>query len=772
MTGLKEYLSLKDNLLSTLTLFFLPILLTLIAFFSILSKNGLLIGSYHDLLSNMNPYLFYMHDPLSLWNNLWIGGFPAFGDVMAGKFYPFLSPFILISQNIFAVNIAVIVNLVIAFFAFYLLGTLITRDKLFLALSGTLYIFSGAMILKIGAGHQAFIFGYAILPLLYYFFARIVYLKEYTAKNIVLLAASLALMYFSGAKYPLIFAFIFMAIYLLYFLITEQKSIKSFLIIVSSLVLGGLISGISLIPELVVSGNSVRIDPIDPINGGGFVWSSLASYIFGTSIDAGALSVWQPAESVVLIGVVPVLLFIVALIYGKRSIAIPSFFAFLVALIWADGGNTILSFVHFLPVFDSLRCPGRILATYLPILLLLSLYGVRVLKENFSGKELVIPNTETKRNILIGLVIVLLIILFEIPYLQEIQISGIIALLISLVFCGLFYSGKFSGEKIILFLAIGFILNTLLLLPFCSFGLSTGILTFISAAVVLICSIVILLKEFPGRLKSDYLLIIYLLATLLIMGWTIGYVQPSDPGIDSSPAHDVIASINGLSTENEQVWISTTGWPIYHVDFTYLFMKEGIHPFRAYYGYFLKDRPAQSYQIGDKTYFITDYIVDTAYLENGEQNLPEVTFTAGGIPVWAPEYVLPNAFIIRGDEVISPEITLFTPDKITMSGSFLPGDVVVLKSNYYPGWKVNGMDAENVAGMVGLQITQPIDSVTFSFEPLDVTIGAVLTLIGIVLCILLYYYRRQFEHFLTPAEKKNYSDKKLKNTPTRKKKKN
>jgi hypothetical protein len=107
---------------------------------------------------------------------------------------------------------------------------------------------------------------------------------------------------------------------------------------------------------------------------------------------------------------------------------------------------------------------------------------------------------------------------------------------------------------------------------------------------------------------------------------------------------------------------------------------------RAYYAYFLKTTPPLALKIGNTDYYTADYISDTAYLENGNQNLPEVTFKVNNISVFNPANVLPNAFVVRNEQQIPARIEKFTPDEVILSGSFLQGDVAVLKTAVYPGF--------------------------------------------------------------------------------------
>ena len=148
---------------------------------------------------------------------------------------------------------------------------------------------------------------------------------------------------------------------------------------------------------------------------------------------------------------------------------------------------------------------------------------------------------------------------------------------------------------------------------------------------------------------------------------------------------------------------------------------------RAYFSNFLKTSPSLTYNIGNVTYYTSDYIIDAAYLENGNQNLPEVTFKVNNLSIYKPDHVLPNAFVVRNEQLIPVKIEKFTPDEVILSGPFLKGDVAILKAAFYPGWKINNRDASNVGNMVGTQLSSETSSVTFKFDPLDIKIGAILT---------------------------------------------
>jgi hypothetical protein len=231
------------------------------------------------------------------------------------------------------------------------------------------------------------------------------------------------------------------------------------------------------------------------------------------------------------------------------------------------------------------------------------------------------------------------------------------------------------------------------------------------------------------------------------------YLRISDPKLDESPALVIIEKITATNTDGHQMWVLENGWPIKHMDFTYWFIKNGIHPIRAYYPYYLNTIIKPVYTIGNVTYYTSDYLIDTAYLENGNQNLPNATFKVHNISVYKPDHVLPNAFVVRNDQLIPARVERLSPDEVKISGQFSSGDIVVLKTSFYPGWKLNDQDASNVGNMVGAQLSSETSSVTFKFDPLDMKVGAIFTGIGIIALLVLIIKRRKFEIYLKGINK-------------------
>jgi hypothetical protein len=185
------------------------------------------------------------------------------------------------------------------------------------------------------------------------------------------------------------------------------------------------------------------------------------------------------------------------------------------------------------------------------------------------------------------------------------------------------------------------------------------------------------------------------------------------------------------------------------MDFTYWDVTNKIHPMNLYQAYYLKTMPLVSYTLGNVTYYTADYIVDTRYLENGNQNLPEYTFKVQNISVYKPEHVLPNIFFIRDNRVYPLTIEKFSPDEIIASGELLQADVVILKGAYYKGWKINGVDAGPVGNMIGTKLSSGTEKIRFNFDPLDYKIGILSGGCGIILVIMLIIKRKEIGGYIS-----------------------
>jgi len=725
--------------------FFFPIILLIILYASFFPFNQVYIGDWHDIHANSMYVTLLNENYFTTWNNLWAGGFPLIASPHNDKYYVLSFPFFLIFKTLSVVNFIILLHILIAYFAFFKLGSLITKNYNLLMIFSLFFAFSGIVFGRFNTGHHLLLYGIAWIPLLYYFFFKIVVFGEANIINTILFSIVSVLIYFTGNVQYFIFAYLVILIFCLYYAITQQLSRKILYYLVLSIVLTMLLFSIKFIPDIGVSGSIIRNDIIDPLEGGGAIENDLASFIFGTPID----SRFSLQETTVMVGVIPCLLLIIGLIYGRKEITIPSYFALLFSIIWAGGGKTVLSFIHFMPFVTNFRVPGRIFGAIVPVVLFIALNGIMVVFEKNKQGESFALSPQQKRNLIIGAAVLMIVKFLELPYQETISFEKLLPVVLIGAFIMLMYLQRGSLRHIIYFLIFAIVLNVFLILKVNAIPTDDNLVKLLFAGILLILFFIYIVKSIKKNANNQLLYGILLASVLIILLGNISFVTTFTPPFEKSPAIDVIREIKQQPSENIQLWVFENGWAFQHMDFTYWDVTNRIHPKNIYQAYYLKNTPSLIYSLGNVTYFTTDYIVDTGYLENGNQNLPEYSFKVHNISVYKPEHVLPNVFFVRDSQVYPLKIEKFSPDEVIASGELLQGDVVVLKGAYYPGWKANGADAEPVGNMTGTKLQSNTKQIRFNFDPLDYKIGALLSGCGIILAIMLMLKRTEIAGYIS-----------------------
>ncbi|MCK9590646.1 MAG: hypothetical protein M0Q91_01370 [Methanoregula sp.] len=743
---------------NNLVYFFFPIILLIILYASFFPFNQVYIGGWQDILSNSMYFSLLNENYFTTWNNLWAGGFPVIASPGSDKYYLFSTPFYLIFQNFSIVNFIILLHVLIAYFAFFKLGSLVTKNHNLIMIFSLFFAFSGIIFGRFETGHHLLLYGIAWIPLLYYFFLKIVVFDETTIINASLFSIVSVLIYLTGNIYHFIFAYLIILVFCLYYTINKQLSKKILYYLLLSIILTTLLFSIKAIPDLLVSDSVIRIDPIDPLEGGGSLESDLASFILGTPISSS----FSKEETTVMVGVIPILLLIIGLIYGRKEITIPSYFAILFSLIWVGGGKTAFSFIHLLPFVNNFRVPGRFFGAILPIVLVIALYGAALLYKKAKSGEVFELSSDQKRNIMLGVAGVMVVKLLELPYQETISIEILIPVILIGGFVALMYLQRGSFKNIISFFIFAIVVNVFLILNVNAIPTSDNLIKLLLAGILFVVFLIYIQKSIRKSANNQIFCGILLISVLIMIMGNIGFVKTFSPPFEKSPAIDIIQEIKKQPLENIQIWVFENGWAIQHMDFTYWDVTNKIHPMRLYLPYYLKTMPMLSYKIGNVTYFSADYIIDTQYLENGNQNLPEYTFKVRNISVYKPEHVLPNVFFIRDNQVYPLTIEKFSPDEVIASGELLHDDIVILKGSYYPGWKANGADAEPVGNMIGTKLPSGTKQIRFNFDPLDYKVGVLLSACGIIIVIALIIKRKEIDVYISKLSEPVVSSKKKK----------
>ena len=311
--------TIKNLPLKILVYFLFPIILIIILYASFFPFGQSYISEWHDLLANSMYYTITSHDYFATWNNLWASGFPLVANPNSDRYYILSAPFYLIFQNLSIVNFIILFHIVIAWFGFWKLGTLVTKNPNLLLIFSTFFAFSGAILGRVYVGHHLLVYGLAWVPLLYYFFLKICIQKEEKITDFVLLSIVSSLLYFTGDIYHFVLVYLILLVFFAYFAFAGKISRKIVYYLILSVFLTSLLVSIKALPDVNISGSLIRNDPIDPLAGGGTIDKIVLAFITGKSID----NIWGDYESSALVGIIPLLFIIPAILWGKREIIIP-----------------------------------------------------------------------------------------------------------------------------------------------------------------------------------------------------------------------------------------------------------------------------------------------------------------------------------------------------------------------------------------------------------------------------------------------------------------
>jgi len=162
----------------------------------------------------------------------------------------------------------------------------------------------------------------------------------------------------------------------------------------------------------------------------------------------------------VLIGYYPHIFIIMGFLLSERNWGIPVFISLCFALIWADGGKTLLSFIHLIPIFDSFRCPGRIFAAILPLLLMIGIQGFHLFQTEIKKSKRLLIQDQQRRRIEIGVLVIGAIKITEIFFQETLTNEALLSLLFLGLIIGVLYFNQGS------FLTIGALLLIMLLIKY------------------------------------------------------------------------------------------------------------------------------------------------------------------------------------------------------------------------------------------------------------------------------------------------------------------
>lgn len=370
-----------------------------------LAKNSLIVGG--DLVHHFHLTKFILQElkfghSLPLWNPYIYSGISNAPEIFYFVAYPpsyllFLLP---ISM---AFNYMVLVHFFLAGFFMYLLAKEWGLDRYSSLVSAVTFMFCGFFVTHIYTGHLGVVSSLVWLPLIFLLFERLI--KKRTFTLALFLGGIIGLEMFScylGAIQYTIYIYGSLFLYLIFrFVIIFKKEhsyrelFKIFLLFIFATIVGFFLAAIYILPNYEISSLIHRA--------GGMGWKFATAYsfppqniiallvpdFFGNPLYGNSYwGEWFYWEICGYIGILPLLLALVAvIILFRRNRYIPflitlAFLAFFLAL----GRNSPLYklFYYHFPLFNQLRCPGRIMILYQFSIALLAGFGTQFILNRIS----------------------------------------------------------------------------------------------------------------------------------------------------------------------------------------------------------------------------------------------------------------------------------------------------------------------------------------------------------------------------------------------------
>lgn len=340
-----------------------------------------------------------------LWNPYLFSGAPFVANSQVAIFYPinvlyFFSKVELIFGWIFIIDIFLIG------IGSYFFARTIQLSIYSSIISAVIMMFSGTIIVRLIPGHIPIVDGIAWFPVLF-----LLYEKSLQSNKLIygfFAAIPLALMMLSGNMQVATYSLLAIGIYcvLRYFIDKKEgNTIKAktlFLISLISISIAVFLSAVQLIPTNELVKLSIRKEGLSFDFASDFsphpyqTLTFVFPHFFGTPFDNtfwGKGNFW---EACAYLGILPLILMIIALLFQRKKYTITFFLLMIFAYLFSLGryGPFFGFFYKFVPFFDNFRVPSRFLFVYAFSLSILAGIGMQYLtSQEFLSKHLkkVIP---------------------------------------------------------------------------------------------------------------------------------------------------------------------------------------------------------------------------------------------------------------------------------------------------------------------------------------------------------------------------------------------
>ena len=328
---------------------------------------------HNDLTSN---FLYYdvvsyeaakTHNQIALWNPLMLSGHPLLGNPQVGLFYPFNILFYFINPLYF-INVIIVLHIFLAGLFTFMLCRRIGANKFSSFIGGIIFMFSGPFIgAGVATGHMPYLYPVAWVPLLFLFAIK----AHKNVKYYIPISWVLAVIFLGG--YPQIFLYSTLAVFLFIFILhfSEERNIlrsfKAMFAFTGSCILTIFIVAFLLLQTLIAVGDSLRSESVnfDFVSSFSLDFENLVTLIIPNLLGKPDefLGAGGPFESRLYMGIIPLVLAFAGFYFRKNVFSWFFVCVILFSVLFSLGKNTPLLYAMYklVPGFDLFRVPARIL---------------------------------------------------------------------------------------------------------------------------------------------------------------------------------------------------------------------------------------------------------------------------------------------------------------------------------------------------------------------------------------------------------------------------
>ena len=378
----------------------LILILTLIFFHKLILNPDKIIYPAPDTVNMLSSWrflfseAFHTYGTLPMWNNYEASGTPFLANILSAMFYPLNVLFLILpTDNVFGIKL--IIDIFIAGLSTYLLARQLKLDRYSSFFSATVFMFSGIFIGRINIGHEPAIDVIALVPLLLLLFLKT--LENRSIKYGILTGIVLGLQILAGYLQFAIYSAYLLIFYFIYDLFVSKEFKRKLLLSRFSLIsivfiTSLLVSAFQLLPSFEFSKYSIQAgQPIsyELLTSDSSSYSMTPKYtiallmpdFFGSRTDNTYWASDQFEESTAYLGMLPLLLIPLALLFRRDKYVI--FFAIIavVALLFSYGQYTpLFKYLHKIILFlDIVRNPARFLFLFALSASMLAGFGLNYL---------------------------------------------------------------------------------------------------------------------------------------------------------------------------------------------------------------------------------------------------------------------------------------------------------------------------------------------------------------------------------------------------------